>query len=62
MLQEDDFLRSVEDFCAAQHYAEKTGEHSFVCPLCGGEAWWGRSTYNNHLHCGCKKCGFTMME
>jgi len=55
-------MDDIFDFLKAQTEAEEKGEKEFVCPLCGGKAWWGRSSYNNHLHCGCKKCGFKMME
>lgn len=61
-MEERDFIKVINDFMRAQGKAEKNGEHEFACPLCGGEAWWSRSTYNNHLHCGCRKCGFKMME
>lgn len=58
----DGMTKRIVLFMKAQMEAEKKGEEEFVCPLCGGEAWWGRSSYNNHLHCGCRKCGFKMME
>ena len=49
-------------FMSAQEEAEKFQREHFTCPLCGGPAWWGRSEINNHLHTGCQKCGFRMME
>lgn len=49
-------------FMKAQGEAEQEGRHEFTCPLCGGKAEWGRARGNNHLHCGCKGCGFRMME
>lgn len=49
-------------FLEAQQEAEEKGEHEFVCPICGGQAWWGRSDLNGHLHCGCEGCGIRMME
>lgn len=49
-------------FMNAQQEAEAEGREEFTCPLCGGTAIWGRARGNNHLHCGCKGCGFRMME
>ena len=49
-------------FMQAQREAEEEGREEFTCPLCGGTAFWGRARVNNHLHCGCKGCGFRMME
>ena len=62
MQVEDDFIEQIADFMAAQHEAEKEGRQDFKCPLCGGDAKWTRSTYNNHLRCKCFGCGFLMME
>ena len=58
----DEMTKQIVLFMKAQMEAEKKGKEEFACPLCGGDAWWGRSSYNNHLHCGCRKCGFKMME
>ena len=52
----------ISAFMQAQDEAEKANKQEFQCPLCGGVAVWGRSSYNNHLHCVCKGCGFRMME
>ena len=49
-------------FLIAQQEAEAEGREEFSCTLCGGTAFWGRARVNNHLHCGCKGCGFRMME
>ena len=49
-------------FMAARQEAEQEGQHEFTCPLCDGEAVWSRVPGNNHLHCGCRGCGFRMME
>lgn len=57
-----DIMDAITVFMAAQRKAEESDTDNFACPLCGGEAWWGRAKINNHLHCGCKKCGFRMME
>lgn len=55
--------KNLIDFLAAQAKAEKNRKRQFTCPLCGGIAEWGRATgYNNHLHAGCHKCGFRIME
>ena len=62
MAKNDEIIEKLNQFMKAQNKAEAKGESEFVCPLCGGAALWGRSTYNNHLHCGCRKCGFKMME
>lgn len=37
-------------FWKAQDKAEKEGKNEFVCPLCGGKAWWSRSEYNGYTH------------
>jgi predicted RNA-binding Zn-ribbon protein involved in translation (DUF1610 family) len=57
-----EIIEEIIKFMDAQQKAEKKGRNDFECPLCGGEAWWRRSSYNNHLHCGCKKCGVAIME
>lgn len=46
----------------AQDEAEDNGKEEFTCPLCGGEAYWFRSMYNNHLHIRCKNCSMRMDE
>lgn len=61
-MEEEMFMDGIAKFMKAQQEAEKNGEEEFTCPLCGGEAWWGRSSYNNHLHCGCKKCDVMIMQ
>lgn len=55
-------MDDIKKFLTAQQEAEEKGEESFVCPICGGSAWWGRSDYNNHLHCACEGCGIVIME
>lgn len=55
-------MDKIIDFLKAQEAAEEAGQEEFVCPLCGGKAWWGRSDYNGHLHCGCQDCNFRLME
>ena len=49
-------------FLDAQDKAEQKGEHEFTCPLCGGKAYWSRSSYNNHLHAKCNGCDMVIME
>lgn len=58
----EDIIEKLNAFMKAQQAAEKEDRQDFACPLCGGEARWSRAPGNNHLHCGCKKCGFRMME
>ena len=58
----NDIIDDIKVFMEAQQTAEKHGKQEFACPLCGATAIWGRSSNNNHLHCGCRGCGFTMME
>ena len=41
----------------AQAQAEERGDKTFRCPVCGGEAYWGRIVGNGRLICGCKECG-----
>lgn len=58
----DEFYEEIKKFMKAQKRAEKFKRPKFKCPLCGGSAWWCRSEINNHLHSGCKKCGFRIIE
>ena len=58
----DKVLDAVQKFYEAQRKAEEIGQEEFTCPLCGGTAWWGRSTINNHLHCGCDGCDFRVIQ
>ena len=46
----------------AQAQAEERGEIVFPCPVCGGEAYWGRLFENGRRLCGCKGCGMYLME
>lgn len=55
---EEKFIKYMK----AQQKAEKEKKEEFECPLCGGAAWWVRAKINNHLHTGCKKCGFRIMQ
>ena len=41
----------------AQAQAEEKGEACFPCPVCGGEAHWGRTDRNSRMVCRCKGCG-----
>ena len=41
----------------AQAQAEERGETCFPCPVCGGEARWGRINSNSRMVCRCKGCG-----
>ena len=34
----------------------------FTCPLCGGDAYVGRATYNGHMHASCSTCEITVAE
>lgn len=57
-----EIINEIKAFMEAQQKAEDEGEHEFTCPLCGGDAKWVRAPRNNHLHCHCGGCGFSMME
>jgi predicted RNA-binding Zn-ribbon protein involved in translation (DUF1610 family) len=61
-IEEDSFMRDIFRYLKAEMEAEEKGTHEFTCPLCGGEAFWIRSPYNNHKHSGCKKCGMKVHE
>jgi hypothetical protein len=57
------FKKAEDDmftFMKARREAEEAGQN-FTCTLCGGDAWWGRATINNHLHTRCNCCGFSIM-
>lgn len=58
----EDIIQQIKDFMESQQAAEKEGKHEFRCPLCGGNAMWNRSDYNNHLWTKCQGCGFLVME
>lgn len=62
MPNEDEVMTAGAKFIKAQQEAEKHNKEEFICPLCGGSAWWGRAKINNHLHTGCEKCGFIIMQ
>ena len=49
-------------FMKARQEAEEAGQKHFTCPLCGGDAWWGRARLNNHLRCRCNGCGISIMS
>lgn len=55
-------MDKIVEFLKAQQEAEEKGEYEFVCPICGGKAWWGRAEGNGHLHCGCQGCGIMVCE
>lgn len=55
-------IEELIKFMKAQQEAEERGEQEFTCPICGAVASWGRAKSNNHLHCGCNGCGFSMIE
>ncbi len=42
--------KKASQFWKAKDEAEKEGNNEFICPLCGGKAWWSRSEYNGHTH------------
>lgn len=58
----DEIVSAIDAYHKAQEEAEKKGEENFVCPLCGGVAWWCRSSYNGHLRMGCENCDFLLMQ
>lgn len=57
-----DTYKKLDAFLSAQKEAEKQGKHEFTCPICGGRAKWVRYSLNDHLHAGCEKCEFYIME
>lgn len=61
-MEDEVYMDNLSKFIKAQQEAEKNGEEEFTCPFCGGKAWWGRSSYNNHLHCGCQNCETLIMQ
>ena len=57
-----DTYKKLAVFQSAQKEAEKQGKNEFTCPICGGRAKWVRYSLNDHLHAGCEKCEFYIME
>ena len=58
----DEEMDDIFKYLKAQQEAEEQGEEEFTCPICGGQAFWGRSSINNHLHSRCEKCGICIMQ
>ena len=61
-MTEKEYTEAFLEFLKAHHEAEEAGKEEFTCPVCGGDAWWGRAAINGHLHCGCEKCGMKVIE
>lgn len=62
-MTDKEFIDIMVNFSKAQKEAEKAGMKNFECPLCGGQAYWGRAVrVNNHLYCGCNGCGIRIQE
>ena len=38
------------------------GDHTFTCPLCGGQVKWWRIPYNGHLRIVCSKCKIRLLQ
>lgn len=55
-------MDDIFKYLKAQQEAEDRDEHEFKCPICGGQAFWGRSPINGHLCSRCEKCGFGLIE
>lgn len=55
-------VEKIEKFVHARAMAIDANESAFVCPVCGGTAFWNRSTYNGHLHSWCEKCHTATFE
>lgn len=61
-MTDNELMKDVMSFVAAMNEAEENDENTFTCPICGGEATWGRCSYNGHHHAKCSGCGFSMVE
>lgn len=61
-MAENDLERKLLSFLAAMNEAEETGEDTFPCPICGGQAHMSRAESNGHAHARCSSCGFTLIE
>lgn len=61
-MTEEKQMDAIFKYLKAEQEAEENGKQEFICPLCGGDAFWVRSPYNNHKHSGCRKCGMKVME
>ena len=59
---EDEVMDSIFKYLKAEQQAEAEGKKEFMCPLCGGKAWWLRSGFNGHRHSRCTRCGFYVGE
>ena len=58
----DEEMDDIFKYLKAQQEAEEQGKEEFTCPICGGQAFWGRSSINNHLHSRCENCGIRVMQ
>ena len=47
---------------AGKAIREPDKAYTFVCPICGGEAYGGKAGSNNHIHVSCSSCGFSVMQ
>lgn len=49
--------RNLYRFLSAQQEAERRGEETFPCPVCGGRCRWSRQPGTGRLVCDCPDCG-----
>ena len=49
-------------YMQAQQEAEDQGKKEFICPDCGGMAWWSRCEENHHLYTECSICGIAIYD
>ena len=50
-----DFMESLEE-------AQKTGNHEFTCPICGGKAKWSCSECSEQVSAKCDGCGISLVK
>ncbi len=57
-----EMLLFAETACNVLKNIKRGTEVEFKCPICGGKAHAGASTYNGHRHGKCESCGQAFIE
>lgn len=59
----EEALDRMFKFIEALNEAVKKEQHTFTCPVCGGEVRWIRAKINGHINAVCSgQCGMRLYE
>lgn len=50
-------MKKAKEICK-----ESDTTYEFECPICGNNAYAGKSSINNHIHLKCEKCNISIMQ